>query len=246
MGHHPSAPSLGSLRIATPDDVLRIGIVAAAGFRYSPLFRWERPFHAKHPEDTLASYRTQFEADIQSDDSVVLVQEDAYEPGEGNKTEAIIPRNNGWEPPEAGTKVVVGVMSLQLEPNSPRRGQFKGREGSCPYRFENDGRDLNRRHYDSWGSLSGSKKREHCHGASVISMVVVHPAYWNRGYGTALMQWAKDLSDLDRVKQCVSAAPMSEPLFLALGFQHICPIVAKGDEDDAEGVRTALLEYRAT
>lgn len=74
-------------------------------------------------------------------------------------------------------------------------------------------------------------------------MIVVHPAYWRRGHGTALMHWAKDLSVLDRIKQCVSAVPKSEPYFLNLGFQLICPIVAEGDEDDGEGVRTVLLEY---
>ncbi|KAH6977724.1 acyl-CoA N-acyltransferase [Ilyonectria destructans] len=243
MGQLPPAPSLGKLRIATPDDVLRIGIVAAAGFKYSPLFRWERPFHEEYPEDTLASYRTQFEAHIQSDDFAVLVLEDVYDPCEGKKTEATIPQDNGWEPPKAGTKVVVGVMSLKLEPNSPRRGQFKSRESMSLHRFDNAGRDSNRRRYDSWGSLSGSKKREYCDGDSVISMIVVHPAYWNRGYGTALMQWAKDLSVADGVKQCVSAVPMSERLFRGLGFKHICYIVAEGDEDDAEGVTTALLEY---
>jgi hypothetical protein len=56
-----AAPPLDSLRIATPADVLRIGIVAAAGFRYSPVFRWERPHHEQHPGDTLLSYRTQFQ-----------------------------------------------------------------------------------------------------------------------------------------------------------------------------------------
>ena len=32
-----SAPGLGCLRIASPDDILRIGIVAVAGFRYSQI-----------------------------------------------------------------------------------------------------------------------------------------------------------------------------------------------------------------
>lgn len=126
MSQLPLTPSLGELRIATPDDVLRIGIVAAAGFGYSPLFRWERPFHKEYPGDTLASYRKLFQAHIETDDFVVLVREDAYEICEGGKTEAIIPKDNGWEPPKVGTKVVVGVMSLKLEPNSRRRGQFQG------------------------------------------------------------------------------------------------------------------------
>lgn len=135
MGDHTSAlatataPDLGSLRIAAPVDLLRIGIVAVAGFQSSAFFPWERPFHAKYPGDTLASYCTEFKAHIRSDEFVVLVQEAAYEPSEGQETKAIIPSDNGWTPPDAGEMVVVGVMSLKLEPNSPRRGQFKNRNG---------------------------------------------------------------------------------------------------------------------
>src|SRR3954468_12927630 len=47
----PKAPCRGTLRVAGPDDILRIVIVATAGFRYSPLFCWERPYHAEYPED---------------------------------------------------------------------------------------------------------------------------------------------------------------------------------------------------
>ncbi|KAK3935949.1 GCN5-related N-acetyltransferase protein [Diplogelasinospora grovesii] len=237
-------PVLGGLRVAAPEDVLRIGIVATAGFRYSPLFRWERPYHEQHPADTLLSYRTQFQTAMESDNFIVLVQEDAYEPKEDDKTTAIIPPNNGWTPPEAGEKVVVGVLIVKLEPGSPRRGQLKDHKGSYPDLPNCPGRDLNRRHYDSWGSLVGSVRQEHCDGDSVVSMIVVHPAYWKRGYGTAMMKWARDLSEIDKVPQCVSAAPMSEGPFVSLGFQQICRITAEGDEDDPEGVSTALLEYR--
>jgi hypothetical protein len=114
--------------------VLRIGIVATAAFKYSPLFRWERPHHEKYPGDTLLSYRTQFQNAIQSDEFIVLVQEDTHDPRENDKTDAVIPDNNGWEPPQAGSKVVVGVISVKLEPGSARRGQLKNRDGACnPY-----------------------------------------------------------------------------------------------------------------
>jgi hypothetical protein len=123
-------PSLGSLRVAAPADVLRIGIVATAGFKYSPLFRWERPHHEQYPGDTLLSYCTQFQNAIQSED----FQEDAYDANENEKTEAVIPGNNGWEPPKAGSNVVVGVISVKLDPDSTRRGQLKNRNGECgPY-----------------------------------------------------------------------------------------------------------------
>lgn len=107
----PTAPPLGSLRLAKPSDILRIGIVATAGFRYLPVFRWERPYHARFPEDTLLSCRTQFMNALKDDDKIVLVAEDAFVPNENDFTEAIIPADNGWLAPAAGEPVVVGLMS---------------------------------------------------------------------------------------------------------------------------------------
>jgi GNAT superfamily N-acetyltransferase len=77
-----------------------------------------------------------------------------------------------------------------------------------------------------------------------MAMVVVHPAYWNRGHGTMLVKWATQLNDIDKVKQSVSAAGMGKKLYTRLKFQEICRITADGDEDDPEGVFTDLLEYR--
>jgi GNAT superfamily N-acetyltransferase len=115
--------------------------------------------------------------------------------------------------------------------------------GSYPDLPGNPGRDLNRRHYDSWGALVGAtRKAKKLDGDSIVSMIAVHPAYWKRGYGTRMAAWARDLSRLDQVPQCVSSAPMSQGLFLSLGFQRVCTITAEGDEDDSEGVSTELLE----
>jgi hypothetical protein len=123
-------PALSSLRVPSPRDVLRIGIVAAAGFRYSPLFRWERPYHEKFPDDTLLSYRSQFMSAMKSDDFIVLIAEDDYLPDENTNTTAIIPPNNGWEPPDAGEKVIVGIISVKLDLHSPHKGQLKNHEGT--------------------------------------------------------------------------------------------------------------------
>ncbi|KAK4170969.1 hypothetical protein QBC36DRAFT_340882 [Triangularia setosa] len=237
-------PPLGTLRIASPDDAPRISIVATAAFRYSPLFDWERPDHAKYPKDTLESYRTQFLNAIQSDDHIVLVQEDAYLGNENNKTTAIIPDGTGWTAPKAGDEVIVAVISIKLDPNSPHKGKLKNNKGSLLTAHENPGRDLNRRHYDEWGTLSAAaRKKNKAHKDSIISMIVVHPAYWKRGHGTRLATWARDLAINDRVPQCVSAAPMSQCLFISLGYRRLDEIVARGDEDDPRGAKTLLLEF---
>lgn len=75
---YPPCSDLGNLPLAVPSDVLRIGIVAAASFRYSPVFQWERPYQEKFSEDTLLSYRTQFKAAMQDDEFMVIVAEDSY------------------------------------------------------------------------------------------------------------------------------------------------------------------------
>ncbi len=38
--------SFGALRLATPEDVLRLGVVCTEAFRYSDQFIWERPYHS--------------------------------------------------------------------------------------------------------------------------------------------------------------------------------------------------------
>ncbi|KAK0639620.1 hypothetical protein B0T16DRAFT_337401 [Cercophora newfieldiana] len=223
-------PPLGTLRIARPTDVLRIGIVDAAGFRYSPLFKWERPHHQDFPGGTLLSYHAQFLDTIKSDDSVVLIQEDAYIPNENDKTSAVIPDNKGWAAPEAGEQVVVGVLC-------------SGGSGSYPDLPSNPGRDLNRRHYDDWGTLAvDARRRNSLEGDSIVAML----AYWKRGHGTRLATWARDLSVLDQIPQCASSATMSQLLFLSLGYCQVDSITADGDEDGPEGVSTALMEYGGT
>ncbi|EGX95008.1 hypothetical protein CCM_03280 [Cordyceps militaris CM01] len=242
MSGPPPSPALGVLRVATPADILRIGIVAAASFCYSPLFRWERPHHEEFPDDTLLSYRTQFKDAMSNDEVVVLVVEDAFIPNENDCTKAIIPPGNGWTPPAEGEKVVVGVASIKLEPGSNRRGQFASKDGKKhtpnlsqyplvltttlgeypelpPYL----GRDLNRKHYDAWGDIVGASKKNYCYGFSFMNMVAVHPAYWRRGHGTKLG---------------VSAAEMGANLYKGLGYTFICKVEADGDEDDPEDVVT--------
>ncbi|KAK0735346.1 hypothetical protein B0T21DRAFT_333454 [Apiosordaria backusii] len=251
-------PPLGALRIAVSDDVPRISVVATAAFRYSPLFDWERPDHEKYPEDTLSSYQTQFLNAIQSDDSIVLVQEDAYIRNENDKTTAIIPNDTGWTAPKAGAQVIVAVISIKLEPGSSHKGKLKNNKGKYHDKFlslviglcsyltpPNDpGRDLNRRHYDDWGTISAAaRKKNGVHNDSVVSMIAVHPAYWRRGHGTKLATWARDLAVKHKVPQCVSAAPMSQCLFMSLGYKQLDVIVAEGDEDDPRGAKTLLLEF---
>jgi hypothetical protein len=118
-------PFSTSLRLASPKDILRIGVVAASGFRYSPVFDWERPYHEKYPEDTLLSYRQAFASRIKSPEHVVLVAIDKYEPDEAKKSKVIIPPNNGAETPAEGDEVVVGVVTEIKTAWHPIGGQHR-------------------------------------------------------------------------------------------------------------------------
>lgn len=95
------------LRLASPRDILRIGVVAASGFRYSPIFDWERPYREKYPEDTPLSYRQAFASVIKNSEYAVLVALDKYESDEATKSKAIIPPNNGAEIPAEGDEVLL-------------------------------------------------------------------------------------------------------------------------------------------
>ena len=98
-------PVLGVLRVATPADLIRLGLVAMAGFCYSPVFRWERPYHAQYPADSLLSYRREFMNAVKDDHTIVLVAEDMYEPDENTKSKAVFPEDDVYEPPKAGAVV---------------------------------------------------------------------------------------------------------------------------------------------
>jgi len=108
---------------------MRLGVVSAAGFRYSPVFGWERPYHEQYPQDTLDSYREMYIGAMKNPRCVIVVATDAYDPDEGGKTEAIIPPDPGVELPKKGDEVVVGVAYWKFEPGSRREGQFNNLEG---------------------------------------------------------------------------------------------------------------------
>ena len=128
---YPNAPAFGALRLASLTDVPRIAVVATSGFRYSPVFQWERPYHEKYPEDTLMSYKSMFAERIKNPEYIVLVASDVYDPDENNKTSAIIPPDTATVPAK-GECVIAGVASWKLGLDSSRKGQFQPEDLSRP------------------------------------------------------------------------------------------------------------------
>jgi len=239
-------PSFNLLRLASPRDILRIGVVAACGFRYSPVFDWERPYHEKYPEDTLLSYRQEFASVIKSPEHIVLVAFDKYEPDEGKKSKAIIPPNNGAEIPAEGDEVVVGVSCWKLEPGSKRIGKFQNETGTYPELPPNLNRDKNLTHCIHFAKSAEAAEKKYFQGYATMEMVVVHPAYWARGHGKNLVKWGMELARIDKVKQGVIAAKMGTDLYSQLGWKSLTEVHIEGDEIVPQGVTFAVMEYPTT
>ncbi|KAJ4220995.1 hypothetical protein NW759_007064 [Fusarium solani] len=232
-------PPLGRLRLASPADIPRIGIVAASGFPYSPVFDWERPNHAEFPQDTLLSYRHEFSSVIKSPEHIVLVATDKFDPDEGKKTKAIIPHNSGWPTPKPHDEVVVGVACWKLQPGSDRKGAFQNDDAPYPELLGNPMRDMDKDHCDALDERCEAVEEQYFQGLATMEMVVVHPAYWRRGHGGRLVRWGIDLANLDKVCQGVIAAEMGKSLYLSLGYEELEDLHLGGDE----GIHVSAMQY---
>ncbi|KAG8169503.1 hypothetical protein KVR01_000248 [Diaporthe batatas] len=233
----------GALRLASPGDLLRIGIVAAAGFRYSPVFDWERPYHEEYPGDTLLSYRQEFSSVMKDENYAVLVAVDHFDPMEHEKTKAIIPQDNGWDAPAAGEEVVVGVGCWKLEPGSKRIGEFQNDTGPYPSLPPNQNQDQEQKHGELFGDRMGPIEKRYFHGYSTMDMLVVHPAYWRRGHGTTLGKWGLDLARIDGVKQGVMAASSGKKLYTSMGYTNLEDVHIDGDEITPDGVTISAMVF---
>lgn len=117
---------MSNIREATPEDLLRIGLVAAAGFYHSPVFQFQRPYHGAYPWDTFNSYVEDYRKAIDDPSCKVYVIEAKLRRGEGDHVYEALKRS--VPPPEslrnAKGDVVVGVASMSwpltyLKANKP-------------------------------------------------------------------------------------------------------------------------------
>ena len=127
-----SSPALGALRIASPQDIKRIGTVATCGFSGGAVCAWNRPFLAQYPTDTLNSFCQIFSDFIRSPRHVVLVAVDAYDPLENTTCMLDIPIRDEGVVVAGGEEVVVGVAVWALEEGSERSGDFQNDTSILP------------------------------------------------------------------------------------------------------------------
>jgi hypothetical protein len=110
------SPNINGVRLATLEDLARISIVAAAAFFWSPTFRFQRPYYRDFPEDTIASYRIEYEKAIRDPACVVLIAEDDLEPDEIEHVYEAL--RFAFHPPVPGQRGIIGVCSFTLKPDS--------------------------------------------------------------------------------------------------------------------------------
>ncbi|KAL6399312.1 hypothetical protein AUP68_17858 [Ilyonectria robusta] len=78
-----------------------------------------------------------------------------------------------------------------------------------------------------------------------MARIVVHPAYWRRGHGSAVARRGVALSDIDQLDQGVAATSMGAKLFKHVGYEWLTDLHVKGDDTNPEGVMFSLLKHKA-
>ncbi|KAH7342639.1 hypothetical protein BKA65DRAFT_295055 [Rhexocercosporidium sp. MPI-PUGE-AT-0058] len=245
MSVFPYFPVLRNLRLAVPADVMRLGVISSAGFRYSPVFDWERPYHTQYPQDTLDSYRSMYISAMKDPRIVMVVATDKYDPAEVEKTKAIIPPEVEVELPKAGEDVVVGVAYWKFEPGLKRVGQFKNEEGPYPTIPKNAHRDEDPVRCAAAEKVWMAADEKYLWEYASMNIVVVHPAYWRRGHGSALVKWGMAMTDMDKTTQGVISADIGTKLYDTLGFEKLCEAHVDGDERTPEGLVNGIMRYGA-
>ncbi|KAG4440643.1 hypothetical protein IFR05_003877 [Cadophora sp. M221] len=222
----PQPPAFRKIRFATPED-----------------FIWERPYHAEHPQDTIVFFRHEVTGLIKDPRMIVVVAVDEYDAAESSKTEATIPADNDWTPPDPGDEVVVGIAVWQLEPESKRIGHFQPSSQNYPALAECLHRDENPTRVKIIQKVYEELEHKYFGIVSAMERTAVHPAYWKRGHGSTLAKWGLDLARIDQVNQAVLATSMGASLFKYMGFKLITERQIYGGKEDPAGYIIAVLEY---
>ncbi|KAF2748974.1 hypothetical protein M011DRAFT_475730 [Sporormia fimetaria CBS 119925] len=214
------------LRLATLADVPRIASVAAAGFFWSPTFRFQRPYFSQYAEDTVSSYWRDYKSMITDPQSIVLVAEDRVDPREDLAVhEAFRKCPTFKSEKEPGSRAIVGICSVTLRPESSRIGRIHDPYAKYPEHSEdfrspsNLTRDKCIDSVQAYANATGPARKRYLEGLMRLSTLVVHPAYWRRGHGNRLTQWCTQLADMEGAAIGVSATPMGSIVARKAGFE---------------------------
>ncbi|KAF1944186.1 hypothetical protein EJ02DRAFT_398732 [Clathrospora elynae] len=216
-----SCPSVDGVRLATPEDLYRISIVAAAAFFWSPTFRFQRPHYKDFPSDTIASYFYDYEKAIKDPASVVFVAEDVVEENEADNVYEEL--RYAYTSQTPGIKGLVGVCSVLLKPGSCYIGCFQPGDGlvhSAQHGISDLKRDHSTEALDIYTTITTPSKLKHLQGIMRLSTLAVAPAYWRRGHASKLVRFCSQLADMDSAVLGVSATPLGTTVVCKAGFQE--------------------------
>ncbi|MCJ1392975.1 hypothetical protein MMC18_005847 [Xylographa bjoerkii] len=241
-----STPSFGALRLASPKDIKRIGIIATCGFFGGPVCAWYRPFIAQFPKDTLESYCQIFSDFIKSPRHAVLLAVDSYDALESTSSKLNLP--TGEEPlfPLSTEEVVVGVAVWALEEGSGRIGDFQDDTDTYPDIPRSENRDQHKEHNEILCERAHAAQEKYFKGISELEMLVVHPAYQGHGHGGTLVQWGLELARIDGVKQGVIGPEQGMKLYKSLGFELLDELHWEADNITPDGLKLGVLRFDPT
>jgi hypothetical protein len=121
------------VRLALPEELTRIALVASAGFYFSPANKYERPKRDDYPEDTFYSYYYQLLNYLVSEKCILIVIDDEYKRSEDEDLYAALRAIYGgkeWTKKEG--RLPVGFACLTLKVDSFRYGKFQPEGKSIP------------------------------------------------------------------------------------------------------------------
>jgi N-acetylglutamate synthase-like GNAT family acetyltransferase len=255
---HPPYPPLGKLRLATIHDIPRIAEVALAGFSHTPVFAWSKPYHHQYPGDTFKAFQYSFARDLCDPGYVIVVAEDGFKPSENEHINATIVPTQEIVKPKPGESIIVGVALIKLSGNA-RWHQFNCKGDNNFHSGRN--RDVDTLRSNMYEAKYEEAIREWEFGFlpnnatfidfvyryfgkhQLLEMLAVHPAYWYKGHGTALVKWGLELAKMDSIPQGVVASVMGEKLYIKLGYKLISKIKVGEKDNDVKEFEIGILRY---
>lgn len=258
-----------AVRLARPNDIARLSIVAYTGASTTQEHRWIRPYANQYPEDTLNDWQNHLSGCIAKDGWILLVAEDILDPKEISIPCTTMPADK--QPSSQAVKlaikedkVIVGFALFHLRPKNIWTGRFRVsgaslvlRSDTFPARTDlhltlgtlhetqqSQRRDVDEDHESSYWKTTKLAEVDHFNDCGMtLESLIVHPLYWRRGHGARLVQSGVRLARLDGAALGVVATRLGVPLYQKLGFVEVDHFRIEGDELNPEGVEGKLMKY---
>lgn len=104
-----------NVRLATPADLPRLGIVAVAGYYNAEIFSFRRPHFSEYPGDTVDNYTAGYRGEFLNARSAVFVVEDELRLDEVDQVcDELKPLWPKYGKEDAGRKVIVAASSVAV------------------------------------------------------------------------------------------------------------------------------------